>query len=192
MEFESFDEDYVQKLVAGDPDVESHFASYFTKLVRIKTNYRRLPPEDSDDVLQETLLRVIRRLREGGGLAQAAGLGAFVNAVCNNVMREKIRQHVRHPTHPNPGRLPEPADSRVPVNGNIERRELKALVEEVLGALPDRDQKILRMLFLEERTKPEICKDLGVEADYLRVVLHRAKSRFRQKLAERTRKVTPV
>jgi len=33
--------------------------------------------------------------------------------------------------------------------------------------------------FLEEKGKDEICKDFGVDREYLRVLLHRAKERFR-------------
>ena len=32
---------------------------------------------------------------------------------------------------------------------------------------------------MEERDKDEVCKDFGVDRNYLRVLLHRAKSAFR-------------
>jgi RNA polymerase sigma-70 factor (ECF subfamily) len=37
----------------------------------------------------------------------------------------------------------------------------------------------LRAVFLDERDKDEICTELGVDRDYLRVLLHRAKASFR-------------
>jgi RNA polymerase sigma-70 factor (ECF subfamily) len=37
----------------------------------------------------------------------------------------------------------------------------------------------LRAVFLEERDKDEVCTELGVDRDYLRVLLHRAKASFR-------------
>jgi len=42
------------------------------------------------------------------------------------------------------------------------------------------------MLFLQELPKDEICRLLGVDGDYLRVLLHRAKSRFRAEYIKRT------
>jgi DNA-directed RNA polymerase specialized sigma24 family protein len=52
-------------------------------------------------------------------------------------------------------------------------------VENVLQELPEKDRELLRMFFLEERDKAEICKRFQVSEDYLRVLLYRAKSRFR-------------
>jgi RNA polymerase sigma-70 factor (ECF subfamily) len=39
----------------------------------------------------------------------------------------------------------------------------------------------LRWLFFEERDKDEICRELNVDRGYLRVLLHRAKVRFRER-----------
>jgi RNA polymerase sigma-70 factor (ECF subfamily) len=45
--------------------------------------------------------------------------------------------------------------------------------------LPERDRRLLREVFLEERDKDEVCRDFGVDRDYLRVLLHRAKQSFK-------------
>jgi RNA polymerase sigma-70 factor (ECF subfamily) len=37
----------------------------------------------------------------------------------------------------------------------------------------------LREIFLEERDKDAVCQDFGVDRDYLRVLLHRAKQAFK-------------
>jgi RNA polymerase sigma-70 factor, ECF subfamily len=42
-----------------------------------------------------------------------------------------------------------------------------------------RDRELLRAIFLEEGDKDEVCRRFGVDRDYLRVRLHRAKERFR-------------
>jgi RNA polymerase sigma-70 factor (ECF subfamily) len=52
-------------------------------------------------------------------------------------------------------------------------------VRRVIGDLPPRDRDLLRALFLEEQEKSEVCARFGVEPDYLRVLLHRAKARFK-------------
>ena len=53
------------------------------------------------------------------------------------------------------------------------------LVRRVLDGLAERDRSLLRAVFLEERDKDEVCTELGVDRDYLRVLLHRAKASFR-------------
>jgi RNA polymerase sigma-70 factor (ECF subfamily) len=61
--------------------------------------------------------------------------------------------------------------------------------------MPEKDRKILSWLFFEERDKGEICANLRVDREYLRVLLHRAKARFREDylkvVATNTRRATP-
>jgi RNA polymerase sigma-70 factor (ECF subfamily) len=45
--------------------------------------------------------------------------------------------------------------------------------------MKERDRDLLRAIFLEEKDKNEICREFGVDREYLRVLLHRAKGRFR-------------
>jgi len=52
-------------------------------------------------------------------------------------------------------------------------------VREILDGLPERDRRLLREVFLEERDKDQVCRDFGVDRDYLRVLLHRAKQAFK-------------
>jgi RNA polymerase sigma-70 factor (ECF subfamily) len=52
-------------------------------------------------------------------------------------------------------------------------------VREILAEMKQRDRDLLRAIFLEEREKDEICREFGVDREYLRVLLHRAKERFR-------------
>ena len=42
---------------------------------------------------------------------------------------------------------------------------------------------MLKWLFFDERDKNDICRDLQIDRGYLRVLVHRAKSRFRERLA---------
>jgi len=42
---------------------------------------------------QETFVRVMKALRQPGGIQSAGGFGAFVNRVCNNVLFEMYRSH---------------------------------------------------------------------------------------------------
>ena len=49
----------------------------------------------------------------------------------------------------------------------------------VLDRLPEKDRRLLHDVFLEEKSKDEICREFGVDRDYLRVLLHRAKQSFK-------------
>jgi RNA polymerase sigma-70 factor (ECF subfamily) len=58
--------------------------------------------------------------------------------------------------------------------------EQKNRIQTVLNNLPRKDRELLRAVYLEEADKDEICRRLRVDGDYLRVLIHRAKSRFRK------------
>jgi RNA polymerase sigma-70 factor (ECF subfamily) len=64
--------------------------------------------------------------------------------------------------------------------------DTRALVRDVLDGLNERDRGLLRAVFLEDRDKDEVCSELGVDRDYLRVLLHRAKGSFRVVYSKRT------
>ena len=176
MEFCIFDASYVKRLAAGDSATEAHFSAYFVRFLTLKLRARRLTPQMAEDVRQETLLRVLKALRAGSGVTQPERFGAFVNGVCNNVVLEFIQRESKHPQAPE--NAPEPADERVDIDGALISEQSKRVVAEVLGELTPKDRDILRLIFFEETDRQEICAKLGVEPDYLRVLLHRAKARF--------------
>ena len=175
-----FDDAYLDRLRLGDTATEREFVTYFSDLIRIKVRSRLRDGALVEDVTQETFLRVLRVLRSPEGLRNAACLGSFVNSVCNNVLHEALRAKGRHRTpaeeedqRPIPDEVTPDPESRVLAE------ERCAIVRSVLARLSTRDRDVLRAVFLEEKEKDEVCAQLGVGRDYLRVLLHRAKSQFR-------------
>jgi RNA polymerase sigma-70 factor (ECF subfamily) len=177
VELQSFNEQYVHLLTEGDPRTEQHFVSYFSQLIRIKLRSKVRSPELIEEVCQETFLRVLTTLRRKGGLQHPERLGAFVNTVCNNVMLESFRSEAR--TQPFPNEDFDAVDLKVDVESELVTQENKEMVETVLAGLPQKHRDLLRMIFLEEKDKSEVCQQLNVGREYLRVLLHRAKSCFK-------------
>jgi RNA polymerase sigma-70 factor (ECF subfamily) len=183
--FHQFDQAYIDRLVAGESDTERHFTRYFGDLMTLKLRSRLRSPAAIEDAKQETFVRVLTSLKRKRSLATPETLGAFVNSVCNNVVFELYRSGAR--STPLPDEYDE-ADFRKPgVESTMIASEERTLVAAALEALPQKDQELLRWLFFEERDKDEVCRELNVDRNYLRVLLHRAKARFRERFtAERT------
>lgn len=182
MTFVSFDSEYVNKLRAADTDTEYHFTQYFGELLFLKLRYRLRSSQLIEDVRQETMFRVLKIVR-AKGIDHPERLGAFVHSVCNNVLFEQLRSEGRHLQMAEDA--PDPVDERVDLDAPIIGEEMRELIDNILEALPAKDRSLLRMLFLEEVPKDEICRLLNVDSDYLRVLLHRAKSRFRAEYLKR-------
>jgi RNA polymerase sigma-70 factor (ECF subfamily) len=176
VELFAFTREYVERLRGGDPSTEQHFVSYFDQLLRIKLRAKRLASETVEDLRQETYIRVLLVLRRDG-VRQPERFGAFVNSICNNVLQEYYRASSRSvgldPSHE------EKPDDTIDIEGQMVTKQTKARVREVLSDLPQKDRDLLHAFFLEEKEKDEVCVQFGVDRDYLRVLLHRAKDKFR-------------
>jgi len=174
---ESFDESYVERLQAGDFRTQEHFVAYFSELIQLKLRSRLHSPQAIEDVRQETFTRVFAALR-GGKLRQPERLGSFVNSMCNNVLLEHYRASSRDSSLDDEEQQDFPA-TNVDVLGTIAAKQMGEKIREILEEMPERDRRLLREVFLEERDKDAVCSDFGVDREYLRVLLHRAKQSFK-------------
>jgi RNA polymerase sigma-70 factor (ECF subfamily) len=180
LERHNFDAEYIRRLVAGDAETERHFTSYFGELLVLKLRSRLRSPAQAEDARQETFVRVLSTLKEKGGLASAESLGAFVNGVCNNVLFEMYRANAR--TTPLEDEYDEVSAS-LPADFTLVADEEREEVRAALNSLPEREQLVLKWVFFDERDKNDICRDLQIDRAYLRVLVHRAKARFREHFA---------
>ena len=175
----SVDAAYVQALINGDPQVEQHFVSHFGCLLNIKLRRRLGRSADVDDVRQETFARVFATLRHGPGLRNGSCLGGFVNSVCDNILHERRRNWKREPLAKDP-----PADipdSRENAESDLIHDELIEEVRRVLAELSAKDRAILTVFLGDRNDRDSVCGEYGIDRDYLRVLLHRAKDHFRKK-----------
>jgi len=189
LQFHSFDEAYVARLGAGDFRTQEHFGAYFTRLIQVKLRSRLPSREAIEDVRQETFVRVYVALREGK-ILHPERLGSFVNSVCNNVLLEHYRANPRQ----NSLHDDEPKDFpslAMTVLDILTAQETGKKVREILEQLPERDRRLLREVFLEERDKDDVCRDFGVDREYLRVLLHRAKHAFKSLYKKNTGNDSP-
>lgn len=177
MQLQSFDESYVQRLQAGDFRTQEHFVAYFSELIQLKLRSRLNSQQAIEDVRQETFTRVFAALRDGK-IRQPERLGSFVNSMCNNVLLEHYRSSSRADSLDDEEQ-PELPAAKVDILGAIAAKQMEEKIREILEEMPERDRRLLRDIFLEERDKDEVCSDFGVNREYLRVLLHRAKQSFK-------------
>jgi RNA polymerase sigma factor (sigma-70 family) len=129
---------------------------------------------DIDDLVQESLKRYLEAL-QAGRVHTPEAAGAFLNGICRNVIAEYRRRLFRDA--PMPETPPEPPPNRLPPSDVFELREA---IADGLQQLSDRDRQVLRAFYLEERPVEEILESTGLTLANFRVVLCRAKEKFRQ------------
>lgn len=177
LQFHPFDEAYIERLRAGDFRTQEHFRVYFTKLIQVKLRSRLQSRDAIEDVQQETFVRFYIALNEGK-IQQPESLGSYVNSMCNNILKEHYR-HGKRFSSLDDDEAPELPALGFDLLGILSGKETEQKVREVLERLPELDRRLLREVFLEERDKDDVCRDFGVNRDYLRVLVHRAKKLFK-------------
>jgi RNA polymerase sigma-70 factor (ECF subfamily) len=176
MEFYPFDDDYVRRLRERDPATEEHFYAHFARRLLLICRSRLRAQDDARDACQEVFLRVLRAIRNAEGPDDGTKLAGYVHGFCNNVIREYQRG----------GRRFEPLAedyeivSKIDLEAELVSRETVRQVRDVLATMEPRDRAILTALFLEDQDKDEVCRRHDVTRDYLRVLVYRAKERFRR------------
>jgi RNA polymerase sigma-70 factor, ECF subfamily len=136
---------------------------------------------DVDDIVQEALMRFMLAARDDKIQNQAA-VGAFLNGICRNVVSEYRRRNMRD--EPMPEVVPEPPGKSIP---EAELFELRQAITQGMEQLSERDRRVLRAFYLEEKSKDEILQQSGMTDENFRVVLCRAKERFRAIYLEQTK-----
>ena len=186
MTFAAFDEAYLNRLRSGDSSTQEHFIAYFSQLVRVKASKRVNNPSAVEDICQETFTRALAALRKNG-IRQPERLGSFVNSICNHVLQEFYRSNGRETElkDEDQGRL---RDLSISAFDQISVREQQRQVRQILDELPEKDRELIRAIFLEERDKDVVCRELGVTRQYLRVLLCRAKQQFKFLYLKKTRR----
>lgn len=141
---------------------------------------------DLDDLVQETLARLLLALRDGK-ITDAGVIGGFLNAVCRNVVHEYHRRIMRDDVMPEI--MPDPADNRL---SGAQQFDIRNAISTGLAQLSPRDREILHALYIEEKSRDEILADSGLTYEQFRVVLCRAKERFRTIYNSQVKQRTPA
>jgi RNA polymerase sigma-70 factor (ECF subfamily) len=172
-----FDGEYLRKLREGDPATQQQFAAHFSRLLHLKLRSRVRSYDMLEDVRQETFVRTLDAIRNGG-IHHPEKLGAYISSVADRVLAEYIRNRGRF----DEDSLPDLIDGRLDLDRELIDAERARQVRSVLGELPERERAAIRMIFLEGMDRSDVCSALGVRPEYLRVVVHRACSKLREQL----------
>jgi RNA polymerase sigma-70 factor (ECF subfamily) len=173
MDWFTFDDLYVRRLKEHDRETGDHFVAYFSPLLLEKLR-RRLPAQDIEDVRQDVLMRVLKKLDD---LREGSKLPEFVLGTCNNVLREQYRKVQTEPLDDWLLLLVGSWD----IERDFLRSEADAAVRETLSEMSrrkPREAEVLRAIYLDDEDRDEVCRRYNMTAANLRVLLHRAKKKF--------------
>lgn len=173
----AFDHNYLDALRRCDLRAEEDLISTFGKPVSSSLRRKFRSFDIVEDATQETLLRVLLYFRAGKTLEAPSSLPGFVKSVSLYVSMEMLRKF-RNPSLETE-EVPEPADEGPNPERAASIGEQKRFVNDALKRVSSKDAKLLRRIFFDEEDKDQICRELQVNREYLRVLVHRAKLRVK-------------
>jgi RNA polymerase sigma-70 factor, ECF subfamily len=175
-----------RRIREGDASAESELIRQFEPGLRVLL--RRRTGGDVgllQDLVQETLLIVIQRLR-GNGIDDPGKLAAFAAQTARNLAIASLRKAERQKTDVDSEATERNADSSRGVVTLAEDIESALAVRALLRELPQpRDRLMLRRFYLEDHDKEIICREMQLSEAAFNQALSRARRRFRQILEER-------
>jgi RNA polymerase sigma-70 factor, ECF subfamily len=137
------------------------------------------------DLVQETLLVVIQRLR-GPGIDDPQKLAAFTAQTARNLAIASLRKAERQRTDVDSEATDRNADPTHGVDALAADAEAALAVRALLRELPQpRDRLILKRFYLDDHDKDMICREMNLTEAAFNQALSRARRRFRQILEER-------
>lgn len=140
-----------------------------------------VPPESTDDVVQEVLLTVHRaRATYDPRRSFEAWLRVIVERRAVDCLR-RTRRHGRREVHA-PFAYASHADETIDLAAGLHRREDAARIGAALAHLPRRQREAVRHLMLEERSLGNTAALTGRSTGSLKVNLHRALNALRLKI----------
>lgn len=171
------------RIRAGDRAAEHELGAQYLRAIRAIVRRHCRPGEPQiDDIAQDVLTDILRRLR-GGLIADPQALPHYLQLSIRNACTAWYRreQLLRSdaPDCADPARTSDPSDFHA-------HQQRAILLRELLDELPvPRDRELLHRFYLQEESRESVCVALDIDPAHFRRVVFRARERLRVALSRR-------
>lgn len=169
----------VSRVQDGDKRAEGELVERYSRGLRFLLRRKVRDPEHAEDLLQETWIVALERIRSST-LDNPERLAGFLAGVARHLALNDLRKAGRQRTSANSTIIDLiPDEENCPVR-QASRAEICRHVKRLLGELhQERDREILNRFYVMEQDKEAICAKLGVNGTHFNRVLYRARQRLR-------------
>ena len=178
-----FEVGLARALAAGEPQAFERFVEHFRSKI---FHYSWLVCgclEDAEEVAQETLLKVFQSFDQ---LREPERVRAWIFRIAKNACLMQRRKSVFAPQHElSVEDLPatdEIVDAARLPDDQLQRSELRALLDRVITELPPAYRPVVLLRDIEEFSTEETAQILELSVDVVKTRLHRARAAMRPKL----------
>jgi len=175
------DNELISKVLSGDQQayagLVNRYQNYvFTLALRFTRNR-----EDAEEVSQDIFVKAYRALADFRGASKfSTWLYTIVNTTCITFLRKK-RLEVHSLDNEKVFEVADSQESGMRAN-LVEQKSRTAMVNDAIKMLSTDDAEVITLFYKGEQTLEEIARILGIEANTVKVRLHRARARLKEKM----------
>ena len=183
MQAELTDTDIIQQVLQGNQNafatlVDRYQGFVFTIVLRyVKAR------EDAEEVAQDVFVKAYRSLADFKGASKfSTWLYTITTTSCLTFLRKK-KLEVHSLDNEKVFAVADNVDSGMSAN-QIEQKSKVTMVNEAIKLLSPDDAQIITLFYKGEQTLEEIAQVLGKEVNTVKVQLHRARTRLKEKMQQ--------
>jgi RNA polymerase sigma factor (sigma-70 family) len=170
-----FDLDFLARLRHRDSAACAAFVFFFTPILEALLRYKINDQAIVEDLRNETLLRALIQV-DKDRIRDPKQFGSFVRGICDNVIFEYLRKRKTSSEWPEGFAPADPAPS---LEDLLTNGELRQLLRGVLEELSVEDRRLIDAIYLKERDRKSIAREMGISSTGLNVRLCRIMKRLR-------------
>jgi RNA polymerase sigma-70 factor (ECF subfamily) len=181
-EAQESDQQLMARILGGDPEGAASLIQRYGAPLRRVLLHAGAPPDDIDDLLQETWFRVIRSAARFDPLQAFPG---WLFAIAMNRFRTRAARSAEHSRRHEPLETvaTSAASTAASPHTTLEAAERAANVRSLVATLPPRLADAVLLRYFEELSEKEIAAAMGIPVGTVKSRLHTAISRLRVDLA---------
>lgn len=141
-----------------------------------------LTPEDAEDVVQETMMKVWNRRQQW---EQIESMEAFCLTICRNLALDKTRKTagLEQTLETSEHDTPDYSHAANPEEQAIQKDRLK-LVRQIIDSLPEKQRSVMQLRDFEGRSYKEIAAIMNISEEQVKVNIFRARQTVKQRFLQ--------
>lgn len=175
------DSEIISNVLNGDQQAYAALVSRYQNYVFTLTLRMIKSREDAEEVAQDIFIKAYRSLADFRGDSKfSTWLYTIVNTTCITFLRKK-KMELHSLDNEQVFEVADSMESGLRAN-QIEQKSKLAMVNEAIKLLGPEDARVITLFYKAEQSLDEISRVLGMETNAVKVRLHRARARLKEKM----------
>lgn len=177
----STDNEIISRILQGDKQIYSEIVKRYQNFVFTITLRYTQNREDAEEIAQDIFVKAYRSLADFRGESKfSTWLYTIVTTSCLSFLRKK-KLDTHSLDNEKVFELADNQDSGFKAN-QVEQKSKLAMVNDAIKLLSPDDAKLITLFYKGEQSLDEIAQIMGLEPNTVKVRLHRARGRLKEKM----------